>query len=79
MGLTKRTYSLPAEVIDEFEKSVMAGKRSVVLAELISKWLEEQEQLRLRSAVVEGLREMSDVYLETEQEYHSLEEEIERT
>lgn len=77
MGLTKRTYALPPETIDEFERVVESGKRSTVINELIRSWLNEQHRARLRSAIVEGCREMTEVYRETEQEYHPLEEEVE--
>ena len=78
MGLAKRTYALPPETIDEFESVVESGRRSTVITELIRSWLDEQRRARLRSAIVEGCREMAEVYRETEQEYHPLEEEVER-
>ena len=78
MGLLKRTYSLPASTIDEFEKHVPAGQRSNVLAELLHGWLEQRRRERLRQDVIAGCKEMADVYLEIEREYHPLEEEVQR-
>jgi metal-responsive CopG/Arc/MetJ family transcriptional regulator len=79
MELIKRTYSLPVDAIREFEAEVDTGKRSAVIADLIRHWLETQQREKLRQAIIEGCREMADVYLEIEQEYHSLEEEVHRS
>jgi hypothetical protein len=38
--------------------------------------LHEREQLR--KEIIEGCRDMADVYLEVEREYHPLEEEVQR-
>ncbi len=76
MTLLKRTYALPQETLEEFERATPPGKRSSVVAELLRSWLERQKRERLRAAVIEGCREMADVYLEIEREYHSLEEEV---
>ena len=78
MGLTKRTYSLPPETVERFEQSVAAGRRSAVVSRLVNDWLDEQQREQLRADVIEGCREMWDVYLEIEKEYHPLEEEVER-
>ena len=37
-----------------------------------------RSQEDLRRDIIEGCREMADVHLETEREYHPLEEEVER-
>ena len=79
MGLTKRTYALPEGTVERFETAVSRGRRSSVLARLMLRWVEEQERAALGRAVVEGSREMSEVYLEVEREYHPLEEEVERS
>lgn len=79
MGLQKRTYALPPDVVERFENAVSAGNRSSVVAGILKAWIEEQERARLRSAVIEGCRDMADVYLEIEREYHPLEEEVERS
>ena len=78
MNLTKRTYSLPSETITGFEAEVQSGRRSGVVAELIRDWLERRRRDRLREDVVAGCREMGAEYLVVEQEYHPLEEEVER-
>jgi hypothetical protein len=78
MNLTKRTYSLPSETINTFEAEVHRGRRSGVVAELIRDWLEERRRERLREEIVAGCREMGAEYLVVEQEYHPLEEEVER-
>src|SRR5436853_1555393 len=78
MKSLKRTYALPEETIIRFERKVGAGKRSAVLAELMEIWLGQTERQRLREEIIQGCREMADVYLEVEQEYHPLEEEVHR-
>lgn len=78
MEMIKRTYSLPRTITKAFEKEVESGNRSAMIAELIQNWLERQHRERLRQAIIEGCREMSDVYLEIESEYHPLEEEVHR-
>lgn len=78
MALLKRTFSLPAETLGEFEREVPAGRRSRTLAELLHAWLEQQRAERLRRRIVEGCRDMADLYQEIEQEYHTLEEEVHR-
>jgi hypothetical protein len=42
----------------------------------MGEWLDSRKKEELRRAVIEGCREMADVYLEIEREYHSLEEEV---
>lgn len=78
MGLTKRTYSLPSETILTFEAEVGRGRRSGVIGEIIRDWLERRRREQLRDEVVAGCREMGAEYLVVEQEYHPLEEEVER-
>ena len=78
MRLKKRTYALPPETVEEFDKAVQPGKRSAVVAHLMHSWLDEQRRERLRQEVIEGCQDMADVYLEIEREYHPLEEEVAR-
>ena len=78
MKSLKRTYALPEETIIRFEQKVGAGKRSAVLAELMENWLGQTQRQKLREEIIQGCREMADVYLEVEREYHPLEEEIHR-
>lgn len=78
MALSKRTYALPSETIDQFEKAVAPGRRSAVIGQVLSKWLEERRREQLGKALIEGCRDMAEVYLEIEKEFHPLEEEVSR-
>jgi hypothetical protein len=78
MKLIKRTYSLPSDTIERFERRVGPGKRSAALKRIMEEWVSEQERAVLRSQVVEGCREMGDVYLSMERDFHALEEETDR-
>lgn len=78
MGLIKRTYVLPPDTLQQFEQEVSSGKRSAIIAELLREWLDKRQRDQLRHDVIEGCREMGEIYLEIEQEYHPLEEEINR-
>jgi hypothetical protein len=78
MGLLKRTYALPEEVLRPFEAVVGKGKRSTLLTGLIRDWIEEQHLKKLRKGIVSGCREMSAEYLEQESSYHPFEEEAGR-
>lgn len=78
MGMPKRTFSLPADTLAEFEREVGRGRRASVIADLVRTWLEDRRRERLRREIIEGCREMADVYLETEREFHPLEEEVHR-
>jgi len=50
MRLLKRTYSLPAETVERFERSVAAGNRSSLVSQLVdaeSRWsLEDRSRPR---------------------------------
>lgn len=76
MALTKRTYALPSKIVGAFEEIVPPGKRSAMVAALLHDWLDGRRRAKLRQDVIEGCREMSDLYLEIEGDYHPLEEEI---
>ena len=78
MRLLKRTYALPPDILQQFEQTVAAGKRSAVIAGLLHAWLDQQRQEQLRRDVIEGCREMAEVYLAIERDYHPLEEEVHR-
>lgn len=78
MRLQKRTYSLPPEVVERFERSVAVGQRSAVVSRLVNEWLDEQQREELRADIVEGCREMWDVYLDIEKEYAPLDKEVAR-
>jgi metal-responsive CopG/Arc/MetJ family transcriptional regulator len=76
MGTMKRTYQLPSETLAEFERTVSPQQRNKVIAQLVRDWLDNRKKASLRRAVIEGCREMADLYLEIEREYHPLEEEV---
>jgi hypothetical protein len=78
MGLPKRTYSIPPDTLAWFEREVGRGKRASVIAGLLRDWLIQKQRDKLRREVVEGCQDMADVYLETEREFHPLEEEVQR-
>jgi len=75
--VVRRTYSVPEPLWKRFEQIVPKRDRSRVLSELVSKWIEEREKEQLRKEILEGCREMAEVYLEVEREFHPLEEEVE--
>ena len=78
MRLQKRTYSLRPETVERLERAVAAGKRSTLIDQLVDSWLDEQEREALRADIAEECREMWDVHLEMEKQYHPLEEEVAR-
>ena len=78
MRLLKRTYTLPPDTVQQFERAVDSGARSHVLAQILDSWLEEKRRAELRTAIDEGCREMWDEYLQIEREFHPLEEEVAR-
>jgi len=78
MGSIKRTYLLPPDLLEQFEREVESGRRSKVIAELLRRWLDERRRQRLRAQVIEGCQEMAEVMLEIEREFRPLDEEIDR-
>ena len=78
MVMKKRTYGLPADALESFEKEVPPGERSTVVAASMRVWLAERRRRKLRSEVIDGCRDMAELYLEIESEYHPLEEETHR-
>ncbi|HLK56518.1 MAG TPA: hypothetical protein VKU00_08140 [Chthonomonadaceae bacterium] len=76
MTLTRRTYALPSETLKRFEREVSPSKRSAKVAELIENWVREREREVLRQNIIEGCREMWDVYLETAQEWEPLDAQL---
>ena len=78
MALLKRTYALPRESVEQFEQVVPAGSRSAVISKLLTEWIEEKRREVLRREIIDGCREMTGDYRQIEQEYHALEEEVER-
>ena len=78
MSHTKRTYALPAQIMTRFEHAVPAGERSRLVGKLLQDWLDDRERKALRADLAEGCRAMADIHLETEKEFHPLEEEVHR-
>lgn len=78
MALLKRTYALPAETLEQFERAVAPGKRSPRIAAVLQEWLDRGRRAQLRREIVDGCREMADVYRQVEGEFHPLDEEVDR-
>ena len=78
METVKRTYSLPVTVVQEFETRVDPADRNEVVGDLLGQWAKKRRKERLRREVIEGCREMGEVYLDVAQEFHPLEEEAQR-
>ncbi|NCO34691.1 MAG: hypothetical protein AUJ92_00815 [Armatimonadetes bacterium CG2_30_59_28] len=76
MRLQKRTYALPPDTLEQFEQTVAAGKRSMVIAQILQEWLEEKRREQLRQDVIEGCQVMADVMLEIQQEFEPLDMEV---
>jgi hypothetical protein len=76
MGLAKRTYSLPPDVVGRFEQLLAPGERSAFLAKLIGDWLAEREREALRRELIEGCKEMAGLYQEIEQEWNGASDEV---
>ena len=79
MVMKKHTYRLPADALESFEKEVPSGERSALVASLMRVWLAERRRKKLRTDEIEGCRDMTELHLEIEGEYHPLEEEIHRS
>ena len=78
MQTQKRTYALPQATIEKFEQAVVSGQRSATLTHLIEDWLEKQRRDALEQDIIEGCREMADVYLEIQREFEPLDTEVTR-
>jgi len=76
MKLAKRIYSLPAEIVQEFEKVLPPGDRSAFLAKLIRHWLAERERKELRRQVIEGCAAMRTLYEEIDRQWESVSDEV---
>ena len=73
--MAKRTYLMPDNTASEFETTVPPGERSKVISKLIQDWLDEKRRERTRAAIVEGCREMSEIYRETAAAWNAADEE----
>lgn len=78
METAKRTYAIPEKTLKRFEGKIAPRKRSAKVAELIEEWIREQEEAAIQQDIIEGCREMWDVYLEMAKEWEPLEEEVDR-
>jgi len=76
MRLAKRTYSLPPELVKQFEEYLAPGERSRFLAKLIEQWLAERQRAELRRQVIEGCKDMSGLYEEIDREWNRASEEV---
>ena len=75
MATAKRTYALPFKTLKRFENEIAPGKRSAKVAELIEGWIREREREALRLNIIDGCREMWDVYLDSAHEWEPLDKE----
>jgi hypothetical protein len=75
MKLAKRTYSLPPQIVQRFEERVNPGQRNSFIAKLLEDWFARQERSEMRRQIVEGCREMKEVYLEIDREWNGTGEE----
>lgn len=73
--MAKRTYVLPDDTATKFEQIVLAGERSKIVATLIQDWMAEKRRQELREAVIEGCREMTEVYRDMAAEWNPVDEE----
>ena len=73
---TKRTYALPAQTVSLFEQAVQPRQRRAVINQVLSEWLEHRRREQLRQELREGCQAMAEIYLEAEQAWHPLEEEV---
>ena len=76
MGLAKRTYSLPPDLVERFEQLLAPGERSQFLAKLIGDWLAEREREALRRELIEGCKEMAGLNEEIDREWNGAADEV---
>ena len=76
MKLAKRTYSLPPDLLRKFERRLAPGERSAFVGRLIGEWLAEREREEIRRKVVEGCREMAELYTEVDEEWRGSSDEV---
>ena len=78
MKLAKRTYALPHKTIEQFEITVDSGRRSGVIAELISNYLENRKREALRADIEQGCRDMWDLYRDINKEWEPTDDALHR-
>lgn len=79
MKTAKRTYTLPIGTLKRFEQEIAPELRSAKVAELIEGWLHERECELLRQDIIEGCREMSEIYLEVAREWEKTDDALWRS
>ena len=62
--MAKRTYLIPDDALQTFEQLVPPGRRSSQILHLIEEFIAERERIRLRREIVEGCKDMEQVYLD---------------
>jgi len=76
MRLEKRTYTLPPDLLQKFERRLPPGERSSSLARIIEDWLAEREREELRQQIIEGCQEMRTEYEQIDREWASVSDEV---
>jgi hypothetical protein len=73
--MAKRTYLMPDQTATAFDRAVPSGERSRVVARLVQEWLDQLNREATRAAVVEGCREMAELYSDTAAEWSATDDE----
>ena len=76
MHLQKRTYSIDMHVLSGFERSVVSGNRSVVITDLLRKYLADEERARIRHELIAGAKHMNGLYREESEAWSPIEQEV---
>jgi len=76
MRLEKRTYTLPPDLLQKFERRLPPGERSSSLARIIEDWLAEREREELRQQIIEGCQEMRTEYEQIDRNWASVSDEV---
>jgi hypothetical protein len=76
MQTAKRTYALPASTLKRFESEIAPGKRSAKIAELIEAWMKERERDALQREIIEGCREMNELYVAVAKEWEGADDDL---
>ena len=67
---------MPEHLVRRFEQHLRPGERSRFIAQLIEGCLAERERQKLRQRVIEGCREMGDLYREIDQVWNPAADEV---
>jgi metal-responsive CopG/Arc/MetJ family transcriptional regulator len=76
MHLQKRTYSIDMHVLSGFERSVVSGNRSVVITDLLRKYLADEERARIRRELIAGAKQVNELYREESEAWSRIEQGI---